>query len=349
MAYDPLLPADESFVANGPGEIRTNQEALKDGQIVDAGKLSGLTAGHNEGNLPVSDRQVNLGLNADMVDGNHSSAFAANVHNHAVATIDTAGFMSATDKVKLNGVEAGAEVNQNAFAKVAVGSTTVVADAKQDTLTLAAGNGIALTPDSTNDKVTIAVNGSYNAPTADKLKTPRTINGVAFDGSQNITVNPPSHAVNASTYGLASASVYGHAMASSTTPKPPAATANVGSETSKFARGDHSHALQTTISGNAGSATKLQTARTINGVAFDGTKNITIPATDNTKAPKPQTAAGVGQWVFITTSNSFALPSGGTWAYYWKGNNSGGAGIAAGGTTVSSQGDSPRAFAWRIA
>lgn len=31
-----------------------------------------------------------------------------------------------------------------------------------------------------------------------------------------------------------------------------------------------------TLSGNASSATKLQTARTINGVAFDGTKNITI-------------------------------------------------------------------------
>lgn len=33
----------------------------------------------------------------------------------------------------------------------------------------------------------------------------------------------------------------------------------------------------TTITGNAGSATKLQTARTINGVEFDGTENITIP------------------------------------------------------------------------
>lgn len=31
-------------------------------------------------------------------------------------------------------------------------------------------------------------------------------------------------------------------------------------------------------SGNAATATKLQTARTINGVAFDGTANITLPA-----------------------------------------------------------------------
>lgn len=34
---------------------------------------------------------------------------------------------------------------------------------------------------------------------------------------------------------------------------------------------------QTTVSGNAGTATALQTARTINGVSFDGTANISIP------------------------------------------------------------------------
>jgi hypothetical protein len=38
-----------------------------------------------------------------------------------------------------------------------------------------------------------------------------------------------------------------------------------------------------TVSGNAGSATQLQTARTINGVSFDGTQNITVTATDATK------------------------------------------------------------------
>jgi hypothetical protein len=38
-----------------------------------------------------------------------------------------------------------------------------------------------------------------------------------------------------------------------------------------------------TVSGNAGSATQLQTARTINGVSFNGTQDITITATDATK------------------------------------------------------------------
>lgn len=39
------------------------------------------------------------------------------------------------------------------------------------------------------------------------------------------------------------------------------------------------------ITGNAATATKLATARNINGVAFDGTKDITINSSDNTKLP----------------------------------------------------------------
>lgn len=49
-----------------------------------------------------------------------------------------------------------AEANQNAFSNVKIGSTTVSADSKTDTLELAAGSNITLTPDATNDKITIA-------------------------------------------------------------------------------------------------------------------------------------------------------------------------------------------------
>lgn len=60
------------------------------------------------------------------------------------------------EKNKLAGIAAGAEVNQNAFSNVVVGSVTVAADSKTDTLTLVAGNNVTLTPDATNDKITIA-------------------------------------------------------------------------------------------------------------------------------------------------------------------------------------------------
>jgi hypothetical protein len=80
-----------------------------------------------------------------------------------VATTSSDGLMSASDKTKLNGIAAGAEVNQNAFTNVKVGATTIAADSKTDTLELVAGANISLTPDATNDKVTIAVTGVAQA------------------------------------------------------------------------------------------------------------------------------------------------------------------------------------------
>ena len=62
---------------------------------------------------------------------------------------------------KLSGIEANAEVNQNAFSKVAVGDTTIEADDKTDKLIIEAGSNITLTPDATNDKITIAA-AMYN-------------------------------------------------------------------------------------------------------------------------------------------------------------------------------------------
>jgi hypothetical protein len=55
------------------------------------------------------------------------------------------------------------------------------------------------------------------------------------------------------------------------------ATITAGSSVSGSNTGD-----QTTISGNAGTATKLQTAHNINGVAFDGSADITVTAAAGT-------------------------------------------------------------------
>ena len=81
------------------------------------------------------------------------------------ATTTTSGLMSSTDKIKLDGIATGAEVNQNAFSNIKVGSTTVSADTKTDTFELVNGSNITLTPDATNDKVTIALNDSISVGT----------------------------------------------------------------------------------------------------------------------------------------------------------------------------------------
>ena len=99
-----------------------------------------------------------------------------------------------------------------------------------------------------------------------------------------------------------------------TTPKAPG-TAAIGSET-KYAAGDHVHPLQTTISGNAGSATVLQTARSIDGVNFNGGADITHYGVCSTVANTAVKLVNVanfvlaeGSWVAVkfSVSNTAAV------------------------------------------
>ena len=72
----------------------------------------------------------------------------------------------AYDHSQTSHAPSNAEANQNAFSNVKVGSTTVAADSKTDTLELVAGTNVTLTPDATNDKVTItAKDTTYSAAT----------------------------------------------------------------------------------------------------------------------------------------------------------------------------------------
>ena len=99
-------------------------------------------------------------------DTNDKVTIAATDTTYSNATTSVAGLMSASDKTKLDGIATGAEVNQNAFSNVKVGSTTVAADSKTDTLELVAGDNVTLTPDATNDKVTItAADTTYSDAT----------------------------------------------------------------------------------------------------------------------------------------------------------------------------------------
>lgn len=143
----------------------------------------------------------------------------------AIVTTSSNGLMSASDKSKLNGIAAGAEVNQKAFSNVTVGSTTIAADSKTDTLTIAAGNNITLTPDATNDKITIAATDtvythpSYTATTGVPTKNVAPKFGGKFKVSQPVsdatghitaiksrTITIPSSTATTSAAGLMSAS-----------------------------------------------------------------------------------------------------------------------------------------------
>ena len=67
------------------------------------------------------------------------------------------------DVAKLQNISANAEVNQNAFSNIKIGNSTVAADDKTDTLEFVAGTNITLTPDTTNDKITITASGAVES------------------------------------------------------------------------------------------------------------------------------------------------------------------------------------------
>jgi len=161
---------------------------------------------------------------------------------------------------------------------------------------------------------------SGNAGTASKLASPRNINGVAFDGTADITVTADAGTLSGTTLkstvtgsSLTSVgtlanltvsnpivgSITGNA-ATATTASAVTTNANLTGpvtsvgNTTAIANGAITNAMlantavanltgtntgdQTTIFGNAGTATKLASPRDINGVAFDGSGNITVTA-----------------------------------------------------------------------
>ena len=149
------------------------------------------------------------------------------------------------------------------------------------------------------------------ASLAEKLSVPRLINGVSFDGSANININSATTAsltagsfITGDTFNGSVARTWsvdasavnqiGKIVARDSQGNFSAGTVfadfvgnltgNVTAESgiSSFNIIEANEFRGLNLSGNAFTATKLETARQINGVAFDGTANITVPASAET-------------------------------------------------------------------
>ena len=127
------------------------------------------------------------------------SGKAPSSHTHAVS--DVTNLQSILDK----------QVNQNAFSYVKVGNTSIAADNATDTLTMVASTNITITPDATNDKITIsAKDTTYSAGAGISLSgTTFSNSGVRSitTGSDNgtISVNTNGSSTSVAVKGLGSA------------------------------------------------------------------------------------------------------------------------------------------------
>lgn len=161
----------------------------------------------------------------------------------------------------------------------------------------------------TND---FRINGSItgNAGSATRLATPRTINGTLFDGQQNVVIKSSTtnklvkgtyilgddfdgssqatwsvDATSANVIGkvVARNSEGGFAAGTITANFVGSLTGNVNSAgTSQFNIVRANQFIGATLSGNAFTASQLETPRRINGVVFDATQDITVPAAAET-------------------------------------------------------------------
>ena len=140
-----------------------------------------------------------------------------------------------------------------------------------------------------------------NAATATALQTARAINGVNFDGTAAITVTAAAGTLSGATLaaGVTASSLTSVGTLGSltvTNPIPGSVTGASGS-----------------TPGNAATATALQTARNINGVAFDGTANITITAVADASALTGATLAAnvlASSLTSVGTLNAGSISSG---------------------------------------
>lgn len=228
----------------------------------------------------------------------------------AVATTSANGLLSSSDKTKLDGIATGA--NKTVLNNTVTSTSTTEAATANAVKTAYdkanhSHNYLPLSGGTVTGIVTKTGQGAgfvvSNSTSRTMVYSSSTAGEHIFGGCNNSTnevtdyvrigSNKLQFTTNSNTYDIyhtgkkptpadigAAAASHGTHVSYSTSAPLANGTASAGSA-STVARTDHVHPLQTSVSGNAGTATKLATARTINGVSFDGSANITITAAAN--------------------------------------------------------------------
>ena len=211
------LFATKTEVGNKVDKVSGKGLSTNDYTTTEKNKLSGIATGAqvnviesikvNGTAQTVTSKAVDISVPTALSDLTNDGNFVTDA-----SYVHTDNNYTSTEKTKLNGIASGAEVNQNAFSNIKVGSTTVAADSKTDTVEFV-GSGVTITPDATNDKITFTVQATA-------------VDIAMSDTSENPVQNKVIYAALANKANLATPTFTG-------TPKAP--TAAAGTNTTQIA------------------------------------------------------------------------------------------------------------------
>lgn len=198
MKANSLINEDELYLVEGENEITITEATETESGLMSASdkvKLNGIEDGANKiivdsalsstSTNPVQNNTINAKF--DEIEASIAGKVDI-VSGKGLSTND----YTTDEKNKLSGIAEGAEVNQNAFSNVTIGSVTISADSKTDTLNIVAGDNITLVTDATNDKITISSKDTTYNSAGSSLGLVKSGGDVTI-ASGVITVNDDSH------------------------------------------------------------------------------------------------------------------------------------------------------------
>ena len=202
--------------------------------------------------------------------------------NSKVEKVTGKSLVADTSIVKLTGVQAGAQVNK--IEGIQKNGVDLTITGKKVNITVPA-TAAEIGAEPANSNIQAHISNTLNPHSVTKTQV-----GLGSVDNTSDANKPISTATQTALNGKQASGTYSTDIHGNITALNAVSNINTGDETTATIKtklgittlsgantGD-----QTTVSGNAGTATKLQIARTINGVAFDGTQNITVNAVDAT-------------------------------------------------------------------
>ena len=208
-------------------------------------------------------------------DGSRDVQINTSFAENAVAPVSTK--LETARNINLSGVTATAQPFDGT-ADITIPVTAVPVDLLTGVLPLTKGGTGATTADG------VLTNLGITATIAELNYVDGVTSNIQEQLNSKAAIN---HASADTSYGVGSATNYGHVKAATDAPLVASGSGNVGTDNGLYARADHVHPEQLNISGNAETATKLANARTISisggatatGVTFNGTNDVPLIVT----------------------------------------------------------------------